>query len=180
MRYDIRKAESSREVQEAGFRSLSAAMRLSELQATSNEQCLDMLFVAATNQELESETQALQIIADSPSEKVAFDPNSSSQVWRRPKHSKRKQQENTYDSGLAMIRYYSTDQVNILADESRNKRRIPARRNRYDFRIAQWLLSWAFSWHSIGTYSNWQYNFLTFRYISSDSLVKDFCKEGDL
>lgn len=79
-----------------------------------------------------------------------------------------------------MLRFVSTEQESILIDESGNERRIPARRTRYDVRIAQWLFSRGFSWQSSGTYGSWQRSFRTFRYVPEDALIVDLCKEGDL
>ena len=79
-----------------------------------------------------------------------------------------------------MLRLVSTEQESIFLEESGNERRIPARRIRYDFRIAQWLLSRGFSWQSSGTYGSWKHNFRTFHYVPQDSLIVDFCKEGDV
>ena len=79
-----------------------------------------------------------------------------------------------------MLRLVSTEPESILLEESGDERRIPARRTRYDIRIAQWLLSRGFSWQSSRMYGSWKHSLRTFRYISYDSMIVDFCCDGDV
>ena len=79
-----------------------------------------------------------------------------------------------------MLRLVSTEQESILFEESGTERAIAARRTRYDVRIAQWLLNRGISWQSSGTYGSWQRSFHTFQYVPEDSLIVEFCKEGDV
>ncbi len=79
-----------------------------------------------------------------------------------------------------MLRLFTTEYESVLTDGTGNERRIPSRRTRYDFRIAQWLLSRGFTWQSFGMYGSWQYSFRTFRYIPHDALVVEYCIDGDL
>ena len=109
-----------------------------------------------------------------------MDPYHLSHDSHRPNPGKRRYQEKTYDFGLGRIRLITTEQDSNLADESGNEPRVPTRRNRYDLRLARWLLLRGFSWHSVGIYSDWQYTFRTFRLIPEDSLIVDFCIQGDL
>lgn len=168
-------------MQEAGFKSLSLSLRLKDpaLQATGIEQSLDMTTTASANEDVVIETRPLQPIPESLVELVSFSPTASPQAPRRPKH-RTKQQERTYNFGLAMLRLVATEQESTFVEESGNERKIPSRRIRYDLRLAQWLLSRGFSWQSFGNYGSWQYSFRTFRYIPEDSLIVDFCVEGDL
>lgn len=170
-------------MQEAGFESLSLSLRPkdSALQATSNEQSLDMSTTASANEDLVIETRPSEPIPNSSVEMVSFDPTASPQVPRRPRHrTTRQEMGGFYNFGLAMLRFVTMEQESILIEESGIERRVPTRRTRYDLRIAQWLLSCGFSWQSFGTYGSWQYSFRTFRYIPEDALVVDFCIEGDL
>lgn len=79
-----------------------------------------------------------------------------------------------------MLRLVSTEQESILLEESGNERRIPARRTRYDIRIAQWLLSRGFSWQSSRRYGSWKHSLRAYRYIPDDSIIVDFCCDGDV
>ena len=88
--------------------------------------------------------------------------------------------EKAYKFGLAMLRLVSTEQESILLDESGNERRIPARRTRYDIRIAQWLLSRGFSWQFSRMYGSWKQSLRTFRYVPDGSMIVDFCCDGDV
>ena len=72
------------------------------------------------------------------------------------------------------------EQEAIMIQDYENERRILARRTRYDIRIAQWLFSRGFSWQSSNTYGSWKHSFRTFKYVSKDSLILDFCREGDV
>lgn len=114
-----------------------------------------------------------------PAELMPFSPTASPQAPCRPKH-RTTQQERAYNFGLAMLRLVTTEQESVLTDESGNERRTASRRNRYDLRIAQWLLSRGFIWQSFGMYGSWQYSFRTFRYISESALIVDYCTDGDL
>lgn len=166
----------SREMQEAGFRSLSLSLRPKglALQATGNEQPHEMSTTASTKEDL-------VIVPKSPVELVCFNPTASPQAPRRPKHRTTQQDKaKAYNFGLAMLRFVTTEQESILVEESGTERKIPTRRTRYDLRIAQWLLSRGFSWQSFGMYGSWQHSFRTFRYIPLDALIVHFCIEGDL
>ena len=79
-----------------------------------------------------------------------------------------------------MLRFVSTEQESILLEESGAERRIPARRTRYDVRTAQWLLNRGVSWQSFGTYGSLQRSFSTFQYVPENSLIVDFCCDGDV
>lgn len=170
-----------RELQEAGFKSLSLSLRPNELpqQATSNEQTLAMPSTASAKENLVTETRPPQAVPNSLVELVSFNPTASPQAARRPKHHTM-QGERVYNFGLAMLRLVTTEQESLLIEDSGNAGRTPARRTRYDLRIAQWLLARGISWQSFGVYGSWKYSFRTFRYIPEDALVVDFCKEGDL
>lgn len=169
-------------MQEAGFKSLSLSLRLEgrALQAASNGQSLDSSNIASANEDLVIGTRVPQPIPDSPAELVSFNLTASPQAPHRPKHRTAHQKVRACNLGLAMLRLITTDQESILIEESGNERRIPTRRTRYDLRIAQWLLSRGFSWQFFGTYGSWQHNFRTFQYVPEDSLIVDFCIEGDL
>ena len=171
----------SREVQEAGFKYLSLGLgpQNPPLSAKINRQSLDTSTVTSTNESLVPETRLLQPIPKSPAEVMSFSPTVSPQAPCRPKH-RTTQQERAYNFGLAMLRLVTTEQESFLTDESGNERRTASRRNRYDLRIAQWLLSRGFTWQSFGMYGSWQYSFRTFRYISNDALIVDYCIDGDL
>ena len=70
--------------------------------------------------------------------------------------------------------------MSIFLEESSNERRITAKRTRYDVRIAQWLLNRGLSWQSSGIFGSWQRSFRTFRYVPWDSMIVDFCRDGDV
>ena len=169
-------------MQEAGFKSLSLSLRPKEpaLQAASNDQSLDSSTIASASEDLVVSKGVIQPIPHSSVELGSFNMASSSQASRRPKHRTAQQEERAYNLGLAMLHFVTTEQESIILEESGDERRIPARRTRYDLRIAQWLLSRGFSWQSSGTYGSWQRSFRTFRYVPRDALIVDFCKEGDL
>ena len=173
--FDIKGLTLSREMQEAGFRSLSMTLRpkFSALPSTSNGQSLGFLTMDSANEYLD--TGVLHPTEKSP------DGQLSPQVARRPKYRTTQQgMERVYNLGIALLRFATVEQESILAEASGNERRTPSRRTRYDLRIAQWLLSRGFSWQSCGMYGSWQYSFRTFRYIPEDSLIVGFCREGDI
>ena len=124
-------------------------------------------------------TRSLKSASRSPDELEPLNPTALPQAPRRPKH-RTTQQERVYKFGHTVLRLVTTDQESVITDESGVERSIPTHRTRYDFRIAQWLLSRGFSWQSFGKYGNWQHSFRTFRYISEDALIVDFCREGDI
>lgn len=170
------------EMQEADFKSLSLSLRPENpaLQATNHGQYLGVSSSASANEGLAIETQLLKPILNSPVDMVSFNPTASPQAPRRPKQ-RMTQQGRAYNFGVAMLRLVTTEQESILVQESKNKQRISAKRIRYDVRIAPWLLSRGFLWESFGMYGrSWQHNFRTFRYVPWDSLIIDFCKEGDI
>lgn len=150
------------------------------LQATSRADLLDMTNAAATDQEPTVGTEQLQLTPKVSDEIASLNPKGSPTALRRPKYSTRLQQQRSYNFGLFMLRFVSTEQESFLIDESGNEQTVPARQDRYDFRLAQWLMTGAFSWQSSCTYGSWKYSFRTFRYIPKDSLVVDFCQQGDL
>lgn len=170
------------EMQEAGFKSLSLSLRPENpaLQATNHGQYLDVSLSTSADEGLASETRLLKPVLTSPVDMMSFNPTATPQTPRRPKQHTM-QQGRAYNFGVAMLRIVTTKQESVLVEESGNERRTSARRIRYDIRIAQWLLSRGFLWESFGIYGrSWQHNFRTFRYIPSDSLIIDFCKDGDV
>ena len=150
------------------------------LQATSHAHSLAITSAAVTEEEVVEVTEQLQLMPKASDEVACLNPKGTSQARRRPKHNRRLQQERTYNLGLAILRLVSTEQESSLIDESGNEQKVPARRNRFDLRVPQWFLSRGFSWESFSIYSGWQYSFRTFRYIPHDSLIVDFCTQGDL
>ena len=178
----IQRLTLSREMQEAGFKSLSLSLRSRNpaLQVKNSGQYLDVSFSTSADEGLASETRLLKPILDSPVDLLSFNPAASPQTPCRPKQ-RTTQQRRAYNFGIAMLRLVTTEQESILVEVSNNERRISAKRIRYDIRIARWLLSRGFLWESFGMYSrSWQHSFRTFRYIPEDSLMIDFCREGDV
>ena len=149
------------------------------LQAISNRQYFGIPTIASADEDQVVETPSLQSTPKPPEELEPLIPAALPQAPRRPKH-RTTQQKRVYESGLAVLRFVTTEQESVITDESGIERSIPAHRTRYDLRIAQWLLYRGFSWQSFGMYGNWQYSFRTFRYISEDTLIVDFCREGDI
>ena len=169
-------------MQEAGFRSLMVSSRPkgSPAQATSSAGFLDMPTAAPSNDGSINEIQKLHLTRESPLETVVFDLEASPEAPRPPQRRRTKQVETTYNLGLAVLRYVTTEQESVLVEGSGKERSITARRTRYDLRLAQWLLTRGLSWQTSGIYGSWQYNFRTFRYIPEDALIVDFCVEGDV
>ncbi|KAM0798555.1 hypothetical protein BDR22DRAFT_891172 [Usnea florida] len=166
------------EVQEAGFKTLNLSL-------SSREPILYSTHPVALNTNAANDLLAIQTRPPSPLpsssvELVSSNPTSSSQAARRPKHRTTQQTERAYNFGLAMLRIVSTEGESIFLEESSNERRIPARQTRYDVRIAQWLLKRGLSWQSSGTYGSWQRSFRTFQYVPGDSMIVDFCRDGDI
>ena len=159
---------------------MSLRSKDSALQATTHAQTLYMSDTAAAKERLDIETEELQVVPTSSGEMISVDLKASPPTIRKPRLSTTRQEARAYNFGLAMLRFISTEQQSVLSDETGVKRRIPARQSRYDFRLAQWLLSRGFSWQSFGIYGSWQYNFRTFRYIPEDSLIVHSCGKGDL
>ncbi|KAL9064334.1 MAG: hypothetical protein Q9161_008934 [Pseudevernia consocians] len=149
------------------------------LQAISNRQYFGIPTIPSADEDQVEETPSLQSTPKPPEELEPLIPAALPQAPRRPKH-RTTQQKRVYESGLAVLRFVTTKQESVITDESGIERSIPAHRTRYDFRIARWLLSRGFSWQSLGMYGNWQQSFRTFRYISEDALIVDFCREGDI
>ena len=150
------------------------------LQATRHEQTPCLSTTAATNEMVDIGTKELQVVPTLSGEIVSVDPKASPPTIPRPRLSTTRQEARAYNFGLAMLRLISTEQESVLSNETEVERRIPARQSRYEFRLAQWLLSRGFSWQSLSRYGNWQYSFRTFRYIPKDSMIVQLCKEGDL
>lgn len=169
-------------MQEAGFRSLSLSLRPPNpaLQAPSDGQALGVSTSALAVQDLVVATHSPKPLLPSPMKSVSFNPTAFAQTARRPKY-RTTQQVRAYNFGIAMLRLITTEQESVLIEESGVERRIPAKRTRYDVRIAQWLLARGFLWECFGTYGrSWQHSFRTFRYIPADSVIIDFCREGDV
>lgn len=152
----------------------------SAVQALNNSQIIETLIAATTNEGSSDRTQRPQPIPKSRVGMVTFDPRPSSQATRPLRRSRAKQYERIYNFGLAVLRFVTTEQESVLVEESGSERRVPAWQNRYDLRLAQWLLSHGFSWQTSGIYGSWQYSFRTFRYVSSDALIVEFCVDGDV
>ncbi|KAF6231114.1 hypothetical protein HO173_010614 [Letharia columbiana] len=169
------------DMQEAGFKSLSLSLRPEDhpLQTTDIEHSFNTTTTASADEDLVIETRPLQPTPESLVELVSFSPTASPPAPRRPKH-RTKNQERAYNFGLAMLRLVATDQESIFFEESGKERRIFSRTIRYDLRLAQWLSSRGLSWYPFGIYGNWKENLRTFRYVPQDSLIVDFCVEGDL
>ena len=168
----------SREIQEAGFKTLSLSLRSHPVLYNTHSPVTSNTTTA--NDFLAFQTGPPTPLPSSSVELVSFNPTSSSQATRRPKHRTTQQTERTYNFGLAMLRLVSTKHESILLEESSNERRIPARQTRYDVRIAQWLLSRGFSWQYSRIYGGWKQSLRTFRYISDDSMIVHFCCDGDV
>ena len=152
----------------------------SALQTTTSAQFLNLSAAAPINEKSVIGTQELEPKPKSPVEMVSFYPKASPRAPGSSQRKTTKQEERAYNFGLAMLTFVSIEQESVFVGDSRNERRIPARRTRYDLRIAQWLLSRGFSWQSSGLYGSWQYSFRTFRYVPQDALIVDFCCEGDI
>ncbi len=150
------------------------------LQATSHAQTFYMSTTNATNERLGVRTHELQVVPISSGEMVSVNPKASPPTIPKLRLNTTRQEARAYNFGLAMLRFISTEQESVLSDETGVERRMPARQSRYDFRLAQWLLSRGLSWQSFCKYGSWQYTFRTFRYIPKDSMVVKFCKKGDL
>ena len=167
----------SREIHGAGFKDLSLRSRDPILYkkyspVTSN--------TTAVSDLLAIENRPPSPVTSPSIELVSFDPTSSSQAARRPKHRTTQQTKRAYSFGLAMLRLVSTEHESILLEESGNERRLPARRTLYDIRMAQWLLSRGLSWKFSCIYGNWKQSLRTFRYISDGSMIVHFCRNGDV
>ena len=145
-----------------------------------NTQSLVTLNTSPMNEHSAIETPPPNSLPSSSVELVSSYPALFSQAACRTKHRTTQQSERAYSFGFAMLRLLSAEQESIFLEESGKERRVPARRTRYDVRIAQWLSSRGFSWHSYGTYGSWQRSFRTFQYVPKDSLIVDFCRQGDV
>lgn len=172
----------SREIQEAGFKSLSLSLRPKgpALQAIGIGQSLISKSTTSESEDLVVETPLLQSIPNSRGEIVSFDPMASPQATCQQKHRTTQQEKGAYNLGFAILRLITMEQESILIKGSGKERRISAQRTRCDLRIAQWLWSRGFSWQSFGVYGSWQHSFRTFRYIPANALIVEFCCEGDL
>ena len=157
-------------------------MRLvgSASQATSDMPFLDLSTVGPTTERFVIGTQKLQSVSKPLLEMVGFDSEAAPPANCRPHRRMIKQEQRTYNLGLAILRLVATELETSTVEESGNKRRISAQRTRCDLRMAQWLVSRGFSWQTFNVYGSWHYSFRTFRYIPEDALIVDFCIEGDV
>ena len=170
-------------MQEAGFRSLSMSLRPTDsaLQVTGSVQSLDTSNLVSASRNPVIGTQVLQSVTNMPLQAVTFGSTVSPPTLYKPRRrTTRQKEERVYNFGIAMLRSISMISESVLMDESGNERTIPAQRLRHDLVTPQWLLSRGLSWQSFGIYGGWQHNFRTFRYIPRDSLIVDFCLEGDI
>ena len=169
-------------MQEAGFRSLTVSLRPKGLaaEATNSARFLDMPTAAPSNEGSIHEIQKLQLTPEPPLETVAFDLKAPPETPQPSQRRRTKQEERVYNFGLAVVKHIAAEQESVLVQEFGKERSITTRRTRYDLRLAQWLLTWGFSWQTSGTYGSPQYSFRTFRYIPRNALIVGFCFDGDV
>ena len=93
-----------------------------------------------------------------------------------------KTSERSFSFGLAALRYRLTDLELSHFDFVSDEQSLDCREQRiqYDLKPASWLLLRGFRLQCKCIFGNWQYNFRTFRYVSENALIIDFCKAGDV
>ena len=93
-----------------------------------------------------------------------------------------KTSERCFSFGLAALKYRLTNLELSHFDFVSDAQSLDCREQRiqYDLKPASWLLLRGFRLQCDSIFGNWQYKFQTFRYVSENALIIDFCKAGDV